>query len=114
MPCSRDTTAYCGAGFRNLIYDVDHLNRKSQAEADKAKAQANCPKDEDGKIKFVDCKEKGGYKISDPCNQTCLSNVDIFDQEKICELKCADESDNMSFRTDNDKKGFIKNCKERC
>jgi hypothetical protein len=103
MPCSRDNLAYCGSGYRNLIYDVDHLHRASQALAEKEKAQADCKKDDDGKIPFVDCKDKGGYKQADPCNQTCLSEEPEKDDLKVCQMKCVDEADNMSFRTDDDK-----------
>ena len=26
-PCSRDINSFCGAGFRNLVYDTRNLNR---------------------------------------------------------------------------------------
>jgi len=68
--------AYCGSGYRNLVYDVEHLNRASQAEAERAKL--GCKTD------FVDCKDKGGYKKSDPCNQTCLFGEKEEDPLKIC------------------------------
>lgn len=59
MPCSRDNMEHCGAGWRNLVYDLKDLNMQSQRKAKRAKA--NC-KTNNGHPFTKDCTDFGGYK----------------------------------------------------
>lgn len=109
MPCSRDNSKFCGGGYRNLVYDLRDLNRGSQKNA--AKVAAKCK--EDGKSDFVDCTRLGGYDRVDPCKQTCLSK-DAVSDEQACPMKCANQADGMTFRSDDDYGEFVRHCTLKC
>jgi len=114
MPCSRDNNAHCGSGWRNLIYDLENLGRKSQVDANKAKALANCKKDTDGKVLHIECTKRGGYLLSDPCNQTCRAESDMNDKDvkMKCIMKCDDETDfnKMYFKSNDEREKYRESC----
>jgi len=109
MPCSRDTSKFCGGGWRNFVYDLKNLGRANQN--DQAKITEECKKadPEYSEDKWVDCTNKGGWDPADPCKKTCLSEEPVSEID-ACELMCAAQANQMSFRSEEDQKAYERSC----